>query len=181
LRAKPGTKTTGPTKPTKKELAQMKALSDLGLTPTAVAKLVGRSHHTVIKYLDSEVYNDPEIGAIVSRIKEKEAQDLSLLGAKARKWLHVMLDEGRFKPIETIALMDRAFQQRRLLEGVSTENISLHVLVQEMERKREAALKKAEAEGREKGEKPPAPSEDAPGQISDGGDGAGAEEERPEG
>ncbi len=133
MRAKPGTKPTGPTRPTKKELAQIKAFSDMGHTPTAVAKLVGRSHHTVIKYLDSEVFNDPEIGAIVSRIKEKEAQDLCLLGAKSRKRLHDLLDGGKTKVIETVALMDRAFQQRRLLEGTSTENIALHAILQEIE------------------------------------------------
>lgn len=101
----------------------MKAMSDLGLSPTAIARRMGKSHNTVIKYLDSEVYNDPEIGKMVERIREKEIEDLYLLGAKARKCLHDLVDEGDTKPIETIALMDRAFQQRRLLEGLSTQNL----------------------------------------------------------
>ena len=63
-------------KPNKKELAKMKVMSDLGLSPTAIADKLGRSHNTVIKYLDSDVYNDPTIGEIVEKIKEKEINDL---------------------------------------------------------------------------------------------------------
>jgi len=34
------------------------------------------------------------------------------------------MDDGKSKMIETIALVDRTFQQRRLLEGQSTQNIA---------------------------------------------------------
>ena len=102
----------------------MKAMSDLGLSPTAIAEKLGRSHNTVIKYLDSDVYNDPTISLIVEKIRENEINDLYLLGAKGRKRLHELVDSGNSKMIETIALVDRVFQQRRLLEGKSTENIS---------------------------------------------------------
>src|SRR5262245_60902174 len=119
-------------KPNKKELAQMKVMSDLGLSPTAIAEKLGRSHNTVIKYLDSDVYNDPTISLIVEKIKENEINDLYLLGAKGRKRLHELVDSGNSKMIETIALMDRTFQQRRLLEGKTTENIgSITRLIQE--------------------------------------------------
>jgi hypothetical protein len=77
----------------------------------------------VIKYLDSDVYNDPAIGGIVEKIKENEINDLYLLGAKGRKRLHELVEKGDSKMIETIALVDRVFQQRRLLEGKTTENI----------------------------------------------------------
>ncbi len=90
-------------------------MNDLGLSPTAIAKRTGRSHNTVSKYLRSEVYSDPSISQLVERIKEKEIQDLYLLGGKARARLHELLDEGNTKVIETVALMDRTFQQRRLL------------------------------------------------------------------
>jgi hypothetical protein len=113
-----------PIKPNKKELAQMKVLSDLGYTPTAISKRMGKSHHTVIKYLNSDVYNDPDIQQMVETIKEKELSDLFLLGAKARNRLHELLDDGNTKMIETCAVMDRSFQQRRLLEDKSTANIS---------------------------------------------------------
>lgn len=101
----------------------MKVMHDLGVSPTAIAERLGRSHNTVFKYLDSDVFNDPSISQIVERIKEKELSDLYLLGAKARKKLHTMLDQGKGGMIPTVALMDRSFQQRRLLEGRSTENI----------------------------------------------------------
>src|SRR5262245_23806181 len=101
-------------KPNKKELAKMKVMSDLGLSATAIAEKLRRYHHTVIKYLNSDVYTDPTIGGIVEKIKENEIKDLYVLGAKARKNLHTLLDEGKMKAIENIAAMDRAFQQRRL-------------------------------------------------------------------
>lgn len=110
--------------PTKKELAQFKAMNDLGLTPNAIAVRTDRDPKTIRKYLQSEVYDDPEIMQMVNIIKTKEVNDLYLLGAKARKRLHELLDEGNTKTIETVALMDRSFQQRRLLEGQSTENIA---------------------------------------------------------
>ncbi len=110
-------------RPTRLELAKMKVMSDVGLTPTTIAGKLGKSHHTVIKYLQSDVYTDPSIGEIVERIKEKETQDLWLLGAKGRQRLHELLDEGKSQMIPTIALVDRAFQQRRLLEGKSTINL----------------------------------------------------------
>lgn len=110
--------------PTKTELAQFKAMSDLGLTAHAIAVKTDRDPKTVRKYLQSDVYLDPDIMRMVDVIKEKEVSDLYLLGAKARKRLHELLDEGETKTIETVALMDRSFQQRRLLEGQSTENLA---------------------------------------------------------
>src|SRR5215510_373094 len=129
-------------RPNKKELAKMKVMSDLGLSPTAIAEKLGRSHNTVIKYLDSDVYNDPTISEIVEKIKENEINDLYLLGAKGRKRLHELVDKGDSKMIETIALVDRVCQQRRLLEGKSTENIlSITRLIQQSH---EESLREAE-------------------------------------
>lgn len=121
--------------PTKTELARYKAMNDLGLTPNAIGVRAGRDPKTIRKYLQSDVYYDPEISKMVEVIKEKEIADLYLLGAKARHRLHELLDEGKTKTIETVALMDRSFQQRRLLEGQSTENIaSVHRDVAEIMR-----------------------------------------------
>ena len=137
-------------KPDKKELARMKVMHDLGVSPTAIAKRLGKSHNTVIKYLDSDVFNDPSISQIVERIKEKELSDLYLLGAKARKNLHTMLDQGKGGMIPTIACMDRSFQQRRLLEGRSTENI--HNLTAIIQAVHGEAKKDREVEGSERKE-----------------------------
>src|SRR5215475_7315108 len=137
-------------RPNKKELAKMKVMSDLGLSATAIAEKLGRSHNTVIKYLDSDVYNDPTISVIVEKIKENEINDLYLLGAKGRKRLHELVDKGDSKMIKTIALVDRVFQQRRLLAGESTANISgITRLINESH---EQSLKEAK-EGNRRGEK----------------------------
>ena len=103
----------------------MKVMNELGVTPTAIAEKLGRSHHTVIKYLRSDVYTDPSIQEIVKKIRENETNDLYVLGAKGRARLHEIMDEGTSQLIPTVALVDRVFQQRRLLEGNSTANMHL--------------------------------------------------------
>ena len=49
-----------------------KSRSDLGLTPKAIAVRSNRDPKTVRKYLQSEVYNDPDIMRMVDIIKERE-------------------------------------------------------------------------------------------------------------
>ena len=112
--------------PTKPELARFKAMADLGLTPHAIGRKTGRDPKTVRTYLQSPVYEtDGDLQELVELIKTRELDDLYLLGAKGRKRLHDLLEEGNTKMIETIALVDRTFQQRRLLEGGSTANIGV--------------------------------------------------------
>jgi len=67
------------TRPTKKELAEMKVANELGVTPTAIARQMGKSHHTVIKYLQSDVYTDPGITKLVDTIRKNETNDLYVL------------------------------------------------------------------------------------------------------
>jgi len=121
--------------PDKKELAQYKALNELGLTPNAIAKRTDRDAKTIRKYLQSDVYNDPDVLDLVNMIKEREINDLYLIGAKARNRINELLDEGNTKIIETVAVMDRSFQQRRLLECKSTDNIlQVHADIAEIKR-----------------------------------------------
>jgi len=99
----------------------------------AIATQMHKGHSTVIKYLNSEVYTDSSITKLVDKIRESEVNDLYVLGAKGRSRLHEMLDDGqKLQMIPTIALVDRTFQQRRLLEGRSTSNVSTitHLLEQ---------------------------------------------------
>ncbi len=102
----------------------MKVMHNIGMSPTAIADKMGKGHGTVIKYLNSDVYTDPDIEEMVKKISKNELNDLYLLGAKGRYRLHEMLDEGKLQMIPTIALVDRTFQQRRLLEDLSTNNFS---------------------------------------------------------
>jgi hypothetical protein len=109
--------------PNKRELAEMKALSNLGNTPYAISKRTGIDDGTVAKYLaDQEAYNNPQMQTLVTEIMAKEIMDLTVLTVKARQRLHEIAP--RLNAIESIALMDRTFQQRRLLEGKSTSNIA---------------------------------------------------------
>jgi hypothetical protein len=110
-------------KPTKKELLRIKILNESGLSSTAIAEEIGRSHNSVIKWLKSPVYEDPDIKERLNLVRTHEIDDLTLLGAKGRQRLHELVDAGKTKMIETIAMVDRVFQQRRLLEGNSTANI----------------------------------------------------------
>lgn len=139
------------TKPTRKELAQMKALHEVGESPTAIARRMGRSHNTIRKYLRSEVFTDPAISQMVAQIKEKEIADLYVIGGKARQRIHELLDQGKMRPIEAVATMDRAFQQRRLLEGRSTENLAvLSQIVLAADKLDQGEEKKTEGSEREK-------------------------------
>lgn len=106
-----------------KEIATIKAHQELGKSAYAIAKTTGFAERTVRKYLDnSEAYSTPEMNELVAKIKEGEMNDLVVLQTKARARLHDLAD--KMNPIEAIALMDRTFQQRRLLEGNSTANIA---------------------------------------------------------
>lgn len=111
-------------KPTKDELAQYKVMNDMGMTAHAIATRIERDPKTVRKYLKIVDYNTPEMKEMVATIKTSEINDLYLIGAKARSRIHEKLDDGDMKPIELVATMDRSFQQRRLLQGESTENIA---------------------------------------------------------
>ena len=109
-------------KPSKSELAKMKVMSDLGHTPNAIGNKIGRDPKTVRKYLSTEAYNDPEIEAMVSLLKEHELKQLQLIGGMARAILvNYLTDclEGRKEPnpISVTAVLDRTFQQKRLLEA----------------------------------------------------------------
>ncbi len=116
----------GYTKATKTQLAQIKSMQDQGISENKIAKYIGLDNRTIGDYLaNPTLFADAEVQAMIDVIKRTETNDLYLLGIKARKRLHELLDEGNTKVIETVALMDRSFQQRRLLEGASTHNVSI--------------------------------------------------------
>ncbi len=116
------------TKPIKSELAYFKVLSDQGMTPNAIGKLIGRDPKTVSKYLSQEI-TDPEVERMVELIRKAELSQLHQIGLKSRVILIDYLDsvlagEREVNPISVTAILDRTFTQRRLLEGSSTMNIS---------------------------------------------------------
>ena len=100
-------------------------MSDLGFTPNAIGRETGRDPKTVRKWFRSDMAaRDADIKTLVEQIKATELDDLYLLGQKARRRLHQLV-ETEDKMIPLIALQDRCFQQRRLLEGNSTAHIGI--------------------------------------------------------
>lgn len=109
--------------PDMKELARMKVMSDMGMSDRGIGRALERSNHTIKKYLQMDVFFDPTIREMVEKIKEKELADLFLIGAKAKARIHQIFDEEPPALIPAVAALDRVFQQRRLLEGMSTQII----------------------------------------------------------
>jgi hypothetical protein len=84
----------------------------------------------VRKYLTSPMFTDEKFQKLVEEYKSKELIDLTVLNIEARARLHDLVPT--MTPIEAIALMDKSFGERRLLEGKSTENIfSLRKIISE--------------------------------------------------
>ena len=116
--------------PTKREIAQMVALKQLNLGTYEIGNIMGRSPHTIRKYCQSPLFTDPKFAVMVEEYKSKELLDLTAMTISARARIHDLIPT--MSPIEAVATMDRSFQQRRLLEGKSTQNLStLSKIIQE--------------------------------------------------
>lgn len=98
---------------------KLKKLLKLKLTGTEVAERMDISESTLYRYLKYLRTQESK----TKEIDSTEITDLALLGAKARMQLSEKIES--MKPIELIALIDRTFQQRRLLQGKSTANVSV--------------------------------------------------------
>ena len=107
--------------PSKREQAQMLALHDLDLSNYRVGEIMGRSPHTIKRYCESPMFTDPKFQKLVEEYKSKELIDLTAMNIEARARIHDLIPT--MTPIEAVAVMDKSFQQRRLVEGKSTENI----------------------------------------------------------
>tara|TARA_B100001964_G_scaffold167909_1_gene184424 strand:+ start:4140 stop:4583 length:444 start_codon:yes stop_codon:yes gene_type:complete len=132
-------------KPTLQELAEMKMMSNKGISPYTIAKKMGKSNHTISKYLKSDIFNDPNLQQLIQTITKREQQDLLLIGQKSRLCQHqyldsVLLGEKQPNPIAITAIGDRAFGQRRLLLNQSTANIDISQQITELETIRTQAL-----------------------------------------
>ena len=116
--------------PSKREQAQMLAMAELGQGSYVIGAALGRAPNTVHKYITQPLFSDPKFRQLVEEYKSKELIDLTVLNIEARGRLHDLVPT--MTPIEAIALMDKSFTQRRLLEGKSTENIfSLRKIISE--------------------------------------------------
>lgn len=98
---------------------KLKRLLKLKIPGTEVAERVGISEATLYRYLNFLKTQSSKI----TEIDNTEIIDLALLGARARMRLAQRIET--MNPIELTAVMDRTFQQRRLLQGKSTANVSV--------------------------------------------------------
>ena len=127
---KPGLSKRKGLRPSKREQAQMLALKDLNMSNYQVGEIMGRSPHTIKRYCESPMFTDPKFQKLVEEYKSKELIDLTAMNISARARIHDLIPT--MTPIEAIATMDKSFQQRRLIEGKSTENIfSLRKIIEE--------------------------------------------------
>lgn len=117
-------------KPGKREVALMNAMKEMGKSTYEIGALMGRSYHTVKKYCEQAMFHDKKFLEMVEEYKTKEITDLTVLNIEARARIHDLIP--MMTPIEAVATMDKTFQQRRLLEGKSTENVfSLKKIISE--------------------------------------------------
>ena len=124
-------------KPSSKELAEMVVLKNFGYSEYMIGRIMGKSNHTIKRYLNSDIYADPQIKLMIEKITKKEINDLKLIGVKSRSCIHKYLNsvlngDKEPNPIAITAIQDRSFQQRRLLEGNSTENRAVSVKDEEI-------------------------------------------------
>jgi hypothetical protein len=95
-----------------------------GKSERAIAKAVGFSRTTVRKILKNV---DPDQKLVDQLIKNENA-DLVQIGALARNNLFYRFTTSSPNVIESTAVMDRAFSQRRLLGGQSTQNVAIEAI-----------------------------------------------------
>ncbi len=123
-------KTKNSKAPNKVQLAEMKVRESLGESHHAIGLKMGFSNHTIKKYLQSDIYNDPDILELVEALRAKEVNDLQIIISKARQCQHKYLDavlngEKEVNPIAVTAIADRNFTQLRLIECQSTEIVDV--------------------------------------------------------
>lgn len=114
------------TKTTKKphEVAMVHIQANNGLSERAIAKSVGFSRCAVRNILEN-VDPDPKL---VDQLVKREIGDLVQLGGLARNNLFNRFLNGSPNVIESTAVMDRSFSQRRLLGGQSTQNVAIEAI-----------------------------------------------------
>jgi transposase len=75
--------------PDKTRTAQIKVLCELGKSHREIARLLGRSQHTVATYLNLyQEVSEPVLREIIEVIRNTEINDLELLSVKAGATLH---------------------------------------------------------------------------------------------
>lgn len=100
--------------------------------------------HTVAAILKQAVITDQ---ALIDAVQEGEFSELVALGGIARRNVINKILSGGGNITENVIVMDRTFQQRRLLAGQSTSNhivLSIQAGMEELKKAREEVIKMEE-------------------------------------
>lgn len=113
------------------KLAWAKNQTDGGRSLASIAKDLDVFKKPLKDRLMNTDFQTNEMKALTKALRDTEIDRLMILGQKAQHVLNddvdkILKGEKEMKnPIPYIAMMDRSFQQRRLLEGESTDNIKI--------------------------------------------------------
>jgi hypothetical protein len=137
-------------RPTKKDQAKIKVLHDGGMSFNATGNATGFDPKTCQSVLARTDFNTPEMKDLIDKLKAREESELRLIGGKARAILDqylnsVLRGDKSPNPVAIVCIQDRSFQQRRLLEGQSTENIGVKGLMDVLNRDLKELTKQREA------------------------------------
>ena len=110
--------------------AAIHARKALGQNTSQITRSVPYSYNTVKAVLRQQDNIDTKL---VDRLIKREAAELALAGGLARTNLLKRLASGGGNIIENIAVMDKTFQQRRLLSGLSTQNHAVMTIIDKVE------------------------------------------------
>lgn len=127
-----------------KKKAVIKAMSEAGSSSQEIADTVGVDQHTVLAILKQPICTDQ---ALITALQERELNDLTVLGGIARQNIVKKIIKGGGNITENVIVMDRTFQQRRLLAGQSTSNhivLSIQAGMEELKKAREEVTKMEE-------------------------------------
>lgn len=102
-------------------------LANRKLSVQDAAKILNCSPGSIYSALNR---NDINISAYdLDAIKNNEESELAIITHHARHHLYKLLIAGKLKAIETTAVLDRCFQQRRELQGKGHSSINIFTLI----------------------------------------------------
>jgi len=108
-------------KPSKKsKIIACGVLDDGVRSNREIGRTVGIDHHAVARYLNHPLLNDPDVQRQLAHHRKNEIVATDFLIAKGRQRLIEYLDQEVVQPIPVLAIVDRSFQQRQLLEAKPT-------------------------------------------------------------
>ena len=102
-------------------------LSNPNIGVTDAAKILNCSRNAIYGAMNRSEIVISEYD--IDSIKDNELNELYIITSEARSHLYKLLKAGKLKGIETTAILDRCFQQRRELQGKGHSSINIFTLI----------------------------------------------------